>query len=388
MLPLSRLVMRICLYTSTALPKLGGQEAVVDALAREFTAAGHEAVVLAPWPRGPIEMDDERMPYRVVRHPRFYSTRAFVAWYRWFLLRLYRRRPFDVLHCHDVYPTGWVAALCRGKIPVPVVITSHGGDVKPGNIRISKRGMRPRYVRAIRNADCLISIGQFTDEGYRLLEPSPPRIVNIPNGIDLEFFAAKAERPAGLDERIVPRQFALFLGRLKKRKGVPVLLEALASMPTTGNVELVIAGTGEEQSAIEAEISRLALRGRVHLAGRVEGQTKLYLLQQARCIVMPSQEWEAFPLVLMESFAAGRPVIGSRIPGIRELVTDGQTGLLIGEASVPELAAAIARLMANPAEADVMGQRAATVAKDFGWDAVAAKHLALYAELAKNYCHR
>jgi teichuronic acid biosynthesis glycosyltransferase TuaC len=350
--------MRICLYTSTALPKLGGQEAVVT--------------------------EDERLPYRVVRHPRFYSTRAFVAWYRWFLFRLYARQPFDVLHCHDVYPTGWIAALCRKKIPVPVVITSHGGDVKPGNIRISKRGMRPRYVRAIRNADCLISIGQFTEEGYRLLEPDPPRIVNIPNGIDLDFFAARAERPVGLDRRVTPGEFALFLGRLKKRKGVPILLEALASKPVPehGAVELVIAGSGEDLSSIEEQISRLALRGRVHLAGRVEGQTKLYLLQNARCVVMPSLEWEAFPLVLMEAFAAGRPVIGSRIPGIRELVTDGNTGLLVGEGNVPELTAAISRLMHDPAEADAMGRRAAKVAKDFGWDAVAAKHLALYAELS------
>jgi glycosyltransferase involved in cell wall biosynthesis len=187
----------------------------------------------------------------------------------------------------------------------------------------------------------------------------------------------------GLDGGAMPGQFALFLGRLKKRKGVPVLLEALASLPATGNVELVIAGSGEDQSSIEEQISRLALRGRVHLAGRVEGQTKLYLLQSARCVVMPSLEWEAFPLVLMEAFAAGRPVIGSRIPGIRELVTDGQTGLLVKEGNVPELAAAIARLMQDPAEADAMGRRAATVAKDFGWDAVATKHLALYAELCE-----
>ena len=117
------------------------------------------------------------------------------------------------------------------KIPVPVVITSHGGDVKPGNIRVSKPGMRPRYVQAIRNADCLISIGPFTESGYRLLEPTPPRIESIPNGIDLQFFASRAARPAGLDPRIIPGQYAPFLGRLKKCKGVPLLLEALASRP-------------------------------------------------------------------------------------------------------------------------------------------------------------
>ena len=141
--------MRICLYTSTALPKLGGQEAVVDSLARHLTLMGHHAVVLAPHPRLPLRARDESLSYPVARHPRFYSTRRFVSFYRRWLLNLHRRERFDVIHCHDVYPTGYLAVLCKEELGVPIVITSHGGDVKEGNIRISKTGMRPRYVLAV-----------------------------------------------------------------------------------------------------------------------------------------------------------------------------------------------------------------------------------------------
>src|ERR1700736_3083863 len=98
--------MRICLYTETALPKMGGQELVVDALARTFQNLGHEVVVLAPYPRRPLRAHDTSFPYRVVRHPRFYSTRHLVSWYRWWLLRLHRAQAFDVLHCHGLYPPG------------------------------------------------------------------------------------------------------------------------------------------------------------------------------------------------------------------------------------------------------------------------------------------
>src|SRR5207253_10824191 len=105
--------MRICLYTDTALPKMGGQEMVVDALAREYLALGHEPIVLAPRPRRPLHPQDGDLAYPVVRHPRFFSTRLFVSWYRWFLQRLYRRRPFDVLHCHVIYPPSYLAALSR-----------------------------------------------------------------------------------------------------------------------------------------------------------------------------------------------------------------------------------------------------------------------------------
>ncbi|HZU35642.1 MAG TPA: glycosyltransferase, partial [Gemmataceae bacterium] len=62
--------MRICLYTDTALPKLGGQELVVDALARQFQAAGHRVTVLAPKPRRPVRPNDDAFPYSIVRHPR------------------------------------------------------------------------------------------------------------------------------------------------------------------------------------------------------------------------------------------------------------------------------------------------------------------------------
>src|SRR5207237_4015947 len=121
------------------------------------------------------------------------------------LLAAQRRLGFEVLHCHDVYPTGYLAALCQDRLKssgVPIVITSHGGDVRENNIRISKPGMRERYVRAARAADALVSIGRFTEEGFRRLFPEAPQIVTIPNGIDLEPFRDRAPRPPRLDPAI------------------------------------------------------------------------------------------------------------------------------------------------------------------------------------------
>ena len=69
--------MRICFYTETALPKLGGQELVVDALARQFLALGHDITVLTQQPRWRYRPDDASLPYPVVRHPRFFSTHRY-----------------------------------------------------------------------------------------------------------------------------------------------------------------------------------------------------------------------------------------------------------------------------------------------------------------------
>jgi glycosyltransferase involved in cell wall biosynthesis len=375
--------MRICLYTATALPKLGGQESVVDSLARHFVLLGHETVVLAPQPRRPLRPHDGALPYKVVRHPRFVSTRDFVSWYRIFLRKLHARFRFDVIHCHDVYPTGYLAALCKPKLRIPLVITSHGGDVRENNPRLEKQGIPQRMLAALRSADTLISIAPFTEMNFRRLLPAARRIVTIPNGIDLNPYATPAARPANLDPAIRAREYVLFLGRLAQRKGVDVLLEAMARIPSnlSGGVRLVIAGTGDEQAELESLGHSLKLRDRVRFVGRVEGDAKIYLLQNALATVMPSRVWEAFPLVVLEAFAAGRPIIGSKVPGIADLVEDQRTGILMPEEDSAALSLALREVLDDPHRADEMGDAARHVAQAYSWESVAARHIELYQEL-------
>ncbi len=374
--------MRICLYTSTAHPKLGGQEAVVDALARHFTQLGHRAVVLAQMPRAPIRPRDQELPYPVARHPRFVSTRRFVSFYRRWLIKLHAREKFDVIHCHDVYPTGYLAALAKPALRIPIVITSHGGDVKEDNVRIIKPGMRPRFIRAVESADVLISIGKFTEEGYRKLSSNLPPMVSIPNGIDLKPFEQPAPRSARIDAKIENGKYILFLGRLARRKGGDVLLRAIARLPASSQVVFVIAGTGDEEGVLRALAEQLNIGPRVRFVGRADGTEKMWLLQNALCVVMPSRVWEAFPLVLIEAFAAGKPVVGSDIPGIRDLIEPDRTGILVPEESDEALADVLQKLISKPDDARRMGEAARQTAKNFSWDAIAARHLSLYASLS------
>lgn len=371
--------MRICLYTATALPKLGGQEAVIDALARHFTRLGHRAVVLVQNPRAPLRPNDSQLPYPVVRHPRFISTRRFVGFYKRWLLKLHARERFDVIHCHDVYPTGYLAALCKRELDVPVVITSHGGDVKEGNARIVKPGMRPRFIRAVESADALISIGNFTEEGYRKLSDRLPPIISIPNGIDLSPYESQANCPDRF-AHIEPGSYILFLGRLAKRKGVDVLIDAMAKLSAA---RCIIAGAGDERATLESQINRLNLSDRVELVGRVDGADKIWLLENSRCIAMPSRVWEAFPLVLIEAFAAGKPVVGSAVPGIADLIEDGKTGRLVAQESAADLATALQVLIGDRAHAQQMGEQGRLFAQRYAWENIAQRHLSLYQSLMK-----
>lgn len=367
--------MRICLYTETALPMLGGQELAVDALARQFQARGYGVVALAPPPRRPLKVDDRALPYRVVRHPRLISTRHGVQWYRWFLYRLHREFAFDVLHCHSVYPTGFLGVLARARLNVPVVITSHGGDIVESGRLLRKPALPERFALATREADALVAMSGFVHEGYRRLHPEATAH-DIPNGVDVVAYALPAPRPAELPVDIAPRNYLLFLGRLSRRKGADILIDAVAAMKASPR--LLLAGDGRERAMLEQRTAALGLGDRVRFLGQVTGPAKTWLVQNAIATVMSSREWEAFPLVVLESFAAGTPVIATRIPGLRELVAHGHTGWLVDPESPQALAQTLRDVAADREATRRVGEAARNHAQAYDWSAIAARHLALY----------
>jgi hypothetical protein len=315
----------------------------------------------------------------VVRHRRFVSTRRFIDWYQYALLKFHREFPFEVLHCHSVHPCGYLGALCRDRLNAALVLTSHGGDIREGGARILKPGARSRSITALRRADAVVSIGRFTAQALRRLEPSA-RIVEIPNGVDLRTFETPVARPAGLDPRIQAGRYVLFLGRLHPRKGVDILLEAWAATQakTDSKMMLAIAGDGGERDALSNQARQLGILSSVCFIGGVTGASKIWLLQNARCGCMPSRDWEAFPLVVMEAFAAGKPMIASRIRGLEDLITHGRTGWLVAPESPVELAAALNEMWVDDRSLRNYGANARRTALDHGWPSIAARHIALY----------
>lgn len=373
--------MRICLYTDTALPKMGGQEMVVDALARQFVALGHQVSVLAPMPRK-LSVRGERYAYEVVRHPRFYSTRFFIAWYRRYLADEYRRQPFDVLHCHGIYPPTYLASLLAADVPVPMAVTSHGGDVYEKNVRLRKSAIVERCRQGLNAASALVAISRFTRDGFtRICPEAAPRIVDIPNGVHLANFTERVAKPAGFDFALEPKSYAVFLGRLKYRKGVDVLLQALARTPENGRVQLAIVGDGEERGPLEALADQLDLGGRVRFLGTLTGPAKSYVLQNARFGVVPSRQWEAFGLVVLEGYASGLPMLATDMPGLADLVQPDETGVLVPPEAPGALAAALQRLLANDALVERMSAAARQVVQGYDWRNVALRHLDLYERL-------
>lgn len=171
-------------------------------------------------------------------------------------------------------------------------------------------------------------------------------VPNVTGGLEVPI----ADRPSlAADEA---PGFLLFVGRLRVRKGVEVLLESVARLVDRGPlpVRLLIAGDGEHRAALEAVADRLDLRSRVMFLGRVPASGVRALLQDAAALVVPST-YEGMPLVILEAMEAAVPVIASRVSGIPEVVIDGETGWLVEAERPEELAGAIEAVLIDPAEA-------------------------------------
>jgi glycosyltransferase involved in cell wall biosynthesis len=138
------------------------------------------------------------------------------------------------------------------------------------------------------------------------------------------------------------------VGRLSPQKGQLVLLDALAILAREGVAfRMTIAGDGPLRSQLERRIRELGLEKQVELAGSLSNSDVRALIRDARALVLPSFA-EGLPVVLMEAFALGKPVIATYVAGIPELVTDQTCGWLVPAGSVDSLVNAIKQCLKTP----------------------------------------
>ena len=161
---------------------------------------------------------------------------------------------------------------------------------------------------------------------------------------------------AGRDEPAVGEPYVLAVGRLRIRKGMEILLQAMARARDSGHrPRLVVAGDGERRGALEAMCEGLGLGACVRWAGRCSRAEAARLRRRATALIVPST-YEGMPLVVLEAMSDGVPVIASAVSGIPEVVVDGETGWLVPPERSAALAAALIEAISDPEEARVRGE--------------------------------
>lgn len=154
-------------------------------------------------------------------------------------------------------------------------------------------------------------------------------------------------------------RYFLYIGRIEEIKGVGTLIHAMSRLP---GVELLIVGTGEAAIALQQETVRLGLNN-IRFLGFKQGIELKELIADAICVVSPSECFETFGLVLVESFAQCRPVIASKMGGMTEIVSHGIDGLLFDAGNVQQLSESLQWMALNRTLAVEMGKAGQQKAK-------------------------
>ena len=168
-----------------------------------------------------------------------------------------------------------------------------------------------------------------------------------------------------------PNPLFAYLGRLKKYKGVHLVIEAFARVTHPAAI-LEIAGAGDFRPALERLARSLDLDGRVRFLGRISEADKLALLRRSWALAFASPK-EGWGITNLEAAACGTPVVASNSPGIRESVRHGETGYLVRHGDVVGMAEAMNRLAGDQALVERLGQEARRFAESFTWERAAAE---------------
>ena len=347
--------MRVLLIANTLPPAdISGVGEQVLQLAAGLRARGHEVEILGRGPqgaRGPKSL----FPLTVVPPT---------------LRRLRQFRP-HVVQVHESdggFAAAAVAILARSRSPVPRLVAllqvSYVEElraVRPlrcGSLVLGRPGRVERRFRWLK-APMQIALGCLSAFLADLvLAPSRRTAGELEHDYGVSGVAVLPNATGGLPvpptEALAPPPAEvdlLFVGRLRLRKGLEVLLHALAELARRGiRPHLLVVGDGEHRAALEETTRQLGLGEQVSFAGKRGAAEVQGLLAKCRALVVPSI-YEGMPLVVLEAMSAGCPVVASAVSGIPEVVLDGVTGWLVPPEDPGRLAAALVEVWEDASEA-------------------------------------
>ncbi|HEY3722261.1 MAG TPA: glycosyltransferase family 4 protein [Acidimicrobiia bacterium] len=347
-------------WRDLANPSAGGSEVVVDVLATSLRARGHEVSLLCGGPVAPrpYEVVDNggkhtqylRAPLAYLRRFRDVDLVVDVANGMTFMSPLWRRGP-RVLFVHHVHTEQW-------------------GMYFPGPVAAVARQAEIHGLPALYRNTHMVAVSPSTGDELEALGVDRSHIHVVNNGVHVEPLAEPVARSA------TPMFVAL--GRLAANKRIDVLLDVWAKVAQRTGGKLVIVGDGPDAARIAARVRTEPALADVVLEGRVDEARKAELLHQS-WFLLHAAEREGWGLAILEAGVCGTPSLAYRVPGVRDAVVDGVTGVLVD--TDDQLAEEWVALADAPARREALGRAAAMRAAEFTWEAAVEGFLEV-AELA------
>ena len=354
--------MRVGLICPYSLTVPGGVQYQVLGLARALRGLGHEARVLAPSDGPPPDAGVTPLGMSIPTAangsvaPIAPDPSAQLR-----LIRALRDESFDVLNLHEPLVPGPTMTACLFKSG-PLVGTFHAAGTigaytwaRPALRWVANRLDR----RVVVSADARELAEHALGGEYELFF----------NGIEVDRFAKATPWPSE-----GPTIF--FIGRHEPRKGLAVLLDAMAELPS--DVRLWVGGTGPDTELLR---SKHAGDPRIEWLGRISDDEKARRIRGASAFCAPSLGGESFGIVLLEGMAARTPMVASDLPGYRNVARSGVDALLVPPGDVPALAAALRTALTDADRASELVEAGVERAQRFSMDALARRYVELFEQV-------
>lgn len=322
--------MKVLLHSPTFHPHHGGAESLAEDLGRLLVERGHEVTVLTctgpdslrpSWHHGArvLRCSDPALGQAFLRSAGLLLQHG-VSGHRHRHRLLIREGGFDAVCLARIDASARHVLRERRQQRFRLSVYLHGGELRS----FQKQSSRFRRILhwSLNEADAIVAVSeQLRQEAIRFAPKVAGKIVLLPNGVDVAGI-----RRAPTPQR-APRLYALFAGRLERVKNPLFLITSFARIAkATPELDLVIVGSGSQSPALANRVAALGLSDRVRFLGGQPRETVFSLMKAACCLVVPSLA-EAHPLVVLEAWAAGLPVLASSVKGLRDLVTDERGAL-------------------------------------------------------------
>jgi glycosyltransferase involved in cell wall biosynthesis len=263
----------------------------------------------------------------------------------------------DVVHAQG----GPGGLLLLRALPVPLVYTAHHTYRQAFSLRSAKRALAPLERRAYARAASVIAVSPSTAETVRQM--GIERVEVVPPGVDVDRLGAAGDSQRDAD-------LLLFVGRMEREKGA---MDALATMLMVTSQRPGTRGVMVGRGRLSAMVARNAARApdAITVRGSVSDEELRSLYARAALVLMPSR-YEGLGLVALEALAAGAPVVGYDVTGLRDAAREG--GLLVPSGDTQALHdAALGLLDDPPRRAELAARGRERVAREYSWAVAAAR---------------
>ena len=389
--------MRICHFTSTFLPKIGGAEFAIHYLAENLSRLKQEITVLCPIPIKKKYITNYKIR-KIWQLPHFssilgkgYGSAKLSNYdvltelsYSVNLLFKNLTKNFNLIHAHFLYPCGFVSTQIKKISKIPIVCTIHGADLQiipelNYGIRLNQK-INAKIMKAIEKIDALISLNPSIKKELIKCGADKRKIFEIANGVDIRKFVYAPEIDIKKKYQIKEtKKIILSIGRNHPVKGYVNFLRVLPEILNENN-DFIYIIIGRDSTNLLPLVRKLGIHNNVRLFEGIFGAELINFYRKADIFLSPSLI-EGLALVYLEALAAGLPIIATNLPAISNVVINEKNGLTVPTGNYSEFIEPILKLLTDEKKREFMGNNSRKLSENYDWKIIAKKHLQLYQRL-------